>query len=72
MPVELTTQNARNVLAVSGLAHIPVVKGQAKPLMRPERFCPEIHGAPPYPPLLIPCMYVYTFRIQLSESCFQD
>ena len=44
MPVEKTTKNALDVLNVSGMSHIAVVQGQAGPLMRPPRFCPEIHG----------------------------
>lgn len=39
------TQNALDVLDYAGLSHIPVVAGQAKPLLRPAPLlCPEIHG----------------------------
>jgi inosine-uridine nucleoside N-ribohydrolase len=44
VPLEQTTRNARNILAVSGLAHVPVVAGAAKPLLRPAVHCHEIHG----------------------------
>jgi inosine-uridine nucleoside N-ribohydrolase len=40
-----TTLNARRVLAMAGVAHIPVIPGAAKPLLRPARVCAEIHGA---------------------------
>ena len=55
--IDKTTQNALKVLSVSGLSHIrtlfcfhrsnintAVVMGQAVPLVRPTRVCPEIHG----------------------------
>jgi len=42
--VEKTTTNAITVLAISGLEHVDVVKGQAVPLLRPSLVCPEIHG----------------------------
>ncbi len=40
-----TFANARACLAYLCLAHVPVHKGQAKPLCRaPHPYCPEIHG----------------------------
>ena len=46
VPVALTTKNALSTLQVAGLlGSIPVVQGQAVPIMRPSRVCPEIHGA---------------------------
>ncbi|KAL0477543.1 inosine-uridine-preferring nucleoside hydrolase [Acrasis kona] len=42
--VDKTTINALKILSVSGLEHVEVVKGQAAPLMRPPKPCPEIHG----------------------------
>ena len=42
--VEKTTENALKTLAISGIKDIPVVKGAERPLLRPSRQCPEIHG----------------------------
>jgi inosine-uridine nucleoside N-ribohydrolase len=42
--VEKTTINALRILAAADIPNIDVVMGQAKPLMRPGRACPEIHG----------------------------
>ena len=42
--VERTTLNALRISSISGMEDIPVAKGVAKPLMRPARICPEIHG----------------------------
>jgi inosine-uridine nucleoside N-ribohydrolase len=42
--VEKTTLNTLRVLDAIGKRNIPVVQGQAKPLLRPAVFCPEIHG----------------------------
>ena len=43
--LEKVTQNAIDVLQASGLVHVDVVAGQAKPLLRPHpMLCPEIHG----------------------------
>ena len=43
--VEKTTENALRVLAAAGLPHVPVVAGQARPLLRhAPLLCPEIHG----------------------------
>jgi inosine-uridine nucleoside N-ribohydrolase len=39
-----TTKNALDVLHASGLGHVPVYRGQDKPLMRDVQVCPEIHG----------------------------
>ena len=40
-----TTLNARRVLAMAGVPGVRVAPGAAKPLLRPPRVCPEIHGA---------------------------
>ncbi|KAL4450693.1 hypothetical protein ABPG77_001049 [Micractinium sp. CCAP 211/92] len=43
--VEKVTDNALRVLAAAGLAHVPVVAGAAKPLLRAAPLlCAEIHG----------------------------
>ncbi|CAL5224804.1 g7549 [Coccomyxa viridis] len=42
--VEKVTLNALGLLTAAGLHSIPVVQGQAKPLMRPAQICPAIHG----------------------------
>ncbi|GFR41739.1 hypothetical protein Agub_g2492 [Astrephomene gubernaculifera] len=42
--LEKVTRNALDVLDAIGLNHIDVVAGQARPLMRPSKLCPEIHG----------------------------
>jgi inosine-uridine nucleoside N-ribohydrolase len=39
-----TTLNARRVLAMAGVRGVRVAPGAAKPLLRPPRVCPEIHG----------------------------
>jgi purine nucleosidase/pyrimidine-specific ribonucleoside hydrolase len=39
-----TTLNARRVLAMAGVTGLRVAPGAAKPLLRPPRACPEIHG----------------------------
>ena len=41
----LTTANALNVLAVSGLEHLPVHPGRHEPLMRRAQVSADIHGA---------------------------
>lgn len=38
------TINALKVVELAGLTHIPVFKGMDRPLMRPSRHAPEIHG----------------------------
>lgn len=42
--IQKTTRNAIRVLAAIGKSYIPVVKGQATPLIRPPMVCSEIHG----------------------------
>ena len=39
------TSNALKVLQLCGRADVDVVEGQAAPLLRPPKHCPEIHGA---------------------------
>ncbi|KAG2485147.1 hypothetical protein HYH03_016133 [Edaphochlamys debaryana] len=42
--LDKVTHNALDVLDAIGLSHIDVVAGQARPLMRAPKLCPEIHG----------------------------
>ncbi len=42
--LEKTTINAVRMLHLCRHQHIPVVKGANKPLLAPNRECPEIHG----------------------------
>ncbi|CAG9329123.1 unnamed protein product [Blepharisma stoltei] len=42
--IHKTTRNAIRVLSAIGKSYIPVVKGQAAPLIRPSMVCAEIHG----------------------------
>lgn len=54
--LEKTSNNALNVLHVSGLAHLPLYAGRENPLMRRAVHCAEIHGksgleGPLFPPL---------------------
>eukprot|EP00048_Salpingoeca_helianthica_P017103 m.235643 g.235643 ORF g.235643 m.235643 type:complete len:345 (+) comp20180_c0_seq1:20-1054(+) len=42
--VERTTANTLHVLHLAGIQNVPVVQGQARPLLRPPLHCPEIHG----------------------------
>lgn len=42
--IEKTTINARNVLNICGLGHLPVHPGRNAPIKRPSVQCPEIHG----------------------------
>ena len=43
-PLHRTHANARRVLELGGLTHIPVAAGCAGPLVREARFAPEVHG----------------------------
>ncbi len=40
----LAAGNLRRVLALVGLSDVPVALGAARPLVRPARFAPEVHG----------------------------
>jgi inosine-uridine nucleoside N-ribohydrolase len=42
--LEKVTRNALKVLEFSGLSHIPVIPGMARPLAQEPRHAPEIHG----------------------------
>jgi len=42
--VERTTRNALAVAQVAGITGVPVAAGAARPLVRPARFAPAIHG----------------------------
>jgi purine nucleosidase len=58
--VEKTTRNACAVATVAGLTDTPIVAGASRPLLRPLRVAPEIHGAsgldgpPPVTPTVHP------------------
>ncbi len=58
--VEKTTRNACAVATVAGLTGTPIVRGASRPLLRPLRVAPEIHGAsgldgpPPVTPTVHP------------------
>src|SRR5579883_738048 len=43
--VDKTTRNALKVLALANLRHIPVARGMDRPLVRPAKHAPDIHGA---------------------------
>lgn len=43
-PLTRTTENARAVLEIGGLRHVPVAAGAARPLVREPRHAPEVHG----------------------------
>jgi inosine-uridine nucleoside N-ribohydrolase len=43
--VDKTTRNALTVLTLANLCHIPVARGMDRPLVRPAKHAPEIHGA---------------------------
>ncbi|MCX7623712.1 MAG: nucleoside hydrolase [Thermomicrobium sp.] len=42
--VERTTRNTRRVLDWLGAVSVPVARGSARPLLRPHRAAPEVHG----------------------------
>jgi len=58
--VEKTTRNACAVATVAGLSQTPIVRGADRPLLRPLRIAPDIHGAsgldgpPPVTPTVVP------------------
>ncbi len=43
-PLSRTKENARAVLELGGLGHIPVAAGADRPLVREPRYAPEVHG----------------------------
>lgn len=43
--VDKTTRNALKVLSLANLRHIPVARGMDRPLVRPAKHAPDIHGA---------------------------
>lgn len=43
-PLARTTENARAVLELGGLRHVPVAAGAARPLVREPQHAPEVHG----------------------------
>jgi inosine-uridine nucleoside N-ribohydrolase len=42
--VDKTTRNALKVLSLANLRHIPVARGMDRPLVRPAKHAPDIHG----------------------------
>lgn len=42
--VEKVTTNALKILHLCGRTDVDVVQGQAAPLLRPPKYCPQIHG----------------------------
>lgn len=42
--VEKTTRNALKVCSLANIRNVPVARGMERPLVRPPRFSPEIHG----------------------------
>ena len=42
--VDKTTSNALKVLSLANLRHIPVARGMDRPLVRPAKHAPDIHG----------------------------
>lgn len=42
--VEKTTRNALKVCSLANIRNIPIARGMERPLVRPPRFSPEIHG----------------------------
>ena len=42
--VDLTTRNALRVCALAGRPEVPVLKGVPRPILRPLRTAPEVHG----------------------------
>lgn len=44
VPLELTTRNARKVVELAELTHIPIAAGMDRPLVREPIHAPEVHG----------------------------
>ena len=42
--LEKTTRNALKVCSLANIRDVPVARGMDRPLVRPARFAPEIHG----------------------------
>jgi purine nucleosidase len=42
--VDKCTRNARRVLSLAGVGHIPVARGAGRPLVRPLRIADDVHG----------------------------
>ncbi len=42
--VEKTTRNALKVCSLANIRHVPIAKGMDRPLLRPARHAPDIHG----------------------------
>lgn len=64
--LEKTTQNACAIATVAGLTGMPIVRGAERPLLRPLRISPEIHGTSGLdgPPPVIP-----TVRARPGSAC---
>jgi inosine-uridine nucleoside N-ribohydrolase len=70
--VDKTTCNALKVLSLANLCHIPVAMGMDRPLVRPARYAPEIHGASGLDGPLTPepvCKPVATHAVDLLIEC---
>lgn len=65
--VKKTTSNALKTLSVSGLTKIKVVPGQSKPLVRPDKVCPEIHGESG-----LDCSDSFSLLMKKEESLHHD
>ena len=57
--LDKTTDNVLHILAAFGEKEMTVVQGQAKPLLRPAVFCPEIHGKPTAKARINTHIYIY-------------
>src|SRR5437763_10749131 len=42
--VEKTTRNALKVCSLANIDHVPIAMGMDRPLIRPARYAPNIHG----------------------------
>jgi inosine-uridine nucleoside N-ribohydrolase len=43
--LEKTTHNALKVCTLAGIRDVPIARGMERPLLRPPRYAPDIHGA---------------------------
>ena len=43
-PLSMTTRNARRLVELAGLTHIPIAAGMDRPLVREPVYAPEVHG----------------------------
>jgi len=45
VPLQLTTMNARKIVELAGLLHVPIAEGCVRPLIREAKHAHEVHGA---------------------------